>query len=103
MSDELKILTIDDTRYETRHTLKFERRKPYVAPDPKQLLSFIPGVVVDVTAKQGQRVKWGDTLLVLEAMKMKNSVSAPSDGIIKRILVQAGDRVQKHQLLIEFE
>ncbi|MCZ7554823.1 MAG: acetyl-CoA carboxylase biotin carboxyl carrier protein subunit [Bacteroidia bacterium] len=103
MSDELKTLTIDDTRYETRHTLKFERRKPYVVPDPRQLLSFIPGVVVDVIVTQGQRVKWGDTLLILEAMKMKNSVSAPSDGVVKRILVRQGDRVQKHQLLIEFE
>jgi biotin carboxyl carrier protein len=103
MNDELKALTIDDTRYETRHTLKFERRKPYVAPDPKQLLSFIPGVIVEVKVKPGQRVKWGETLMVLEAMKMNNSIVALHDGTVKNILVQTGDRVQKHQLLLEFE
>jgi pyruvate carboxylase len=103
MSDELNVLTIDDTRYETRHTLKFERRKPYTAPNPKQLFSIIPGLIVEVKIKPGQRVKWGDTLLVLEAMKMNNSIAALHDGTVKRILVQTGDRVQKHQLLVEFD
>ncbi len=103
MSDEFKTLVIDDTSYETRHTSKFERRKPYVAPDPRQLLSFIPGVIVEVQAHVGQKVKWGDAILILEAMKMKNAVCAPRDGTIKKIYVKAGDRVQKRQLLLEYE
>lgn len=103
MSDELKILVIDDTRYETKHSSKFARRKPYVAPDPRLLLSQIPGQIIAITAHEGQRVRWGDDILVLEAMKMRNAITAPQDGVIKRIHVRTGDSVQKHQILVEFE
>ncbi len=103
MNDELKTLIIDDTRYETKHTTKFDRRKPYVAPNPKQLLAVIPGVIVEVRIREGQTVQWGETLLALEAMKMNNAVCALHDGKVKRIHVKTGDRVQKHQLLVEFE
>ena len=103
MSDEIKTLVIDDAKYETRHTSKFERRKPYVAPDPRQLFSTIPGAILEVNVRVGQKVKWGDTLLILEAMKMSNAVCASQDGIVKTIHVRAGDRVQKRHLLLELE
>ncbi|MDH7515296.1 MAG: acetyl-CoA carboxylase biotin carboxyl carrier protein subunit [Bacteroidota bacterium] len=99
----LKRLVIDDTVYETRFTPKFEKRKPYVAPNPNLVLAYIPGVIVDIHVKPGQRVKWGDRLLILEAMKMKNDIPSPRDGIVKRILVEKGQMVGKHQPLVEFE
>jgi acetyl/propionyl-CoA carboxylase alpha subunit len=103
MNDQLKTLIIDDTRYETKHTKKFERRKQYAAPDPKKLLAFIPGVIVGIHVQAGQEVQRGDEVLVLEAMKMRNAVCALHDGRIKEVLVHSGERVQKHQLLVEFE
>jgi len=48
-------------------------------------------------------VRWGDGLLVLEAMKMKNDITSPRHGVIKAIHVEVGAMVAKGQLLIEFE
>lgn len=105
MSNEhdLNRLVIDDTEYLTRHTRKFALRTPYAAPDPDKLLAFIPGLIQTVSVKAGDRVRWGDPLLVLEAMKMRNDVTSPRDGIIKSVHVRAGEKVMKRQLLIEFE
>jgi biotin carboxyl carrier protein len=100
---DLKTLTIDDTAYATRHTRKFSMRKPYQAPDPARLLAFIPGLIQTVSVKAGDTVRWGDPLLVLEAMKMKNDVTSPRDGVIRAVHVSTGEKVMKNQLLIEFE
>lgn len=99
----IQTLVIDDARYQTRYTPQFLRRKKYVAPDPKKLLAFIPGVIQAIHVEKSQRVRWGDSLLILEAMKMKNDVSAPFDAVIKAVHVKKGEMVMKNQLLIEFE
>ncbi len=96
-------LTVDDAQYQTQFTKKFLNRKPYVAKDPKKILAHIPGVIQRIHVVKGQGVKWGDRLLVLEAMKMKNDVVAPLDGVIKAVHVRAGDMVARQQLLIEME
>jgi biotin carboxyl carrier protein len=105
MSDEKKTqrLVIDDTPYETRFTRKFEQRKPWQPPDPRRVLAFIPGSIVEINVEAGQRVRWGDSLLILEAMKMKNDVTAAQDSVVKAVHVKKGDKVMKNQLLIEFE
>ena len=105
MSNDKKLdtLVIDDTGYSTRYTRKFSNRKPYEAPDPTKLLAFIPGVIQTLSVKAGDRIRWGDSLLVLEAMKMKNDVTSPHDGVIKAVHVKAGEKVMKNQLLLEFE
>jgi len=51
---------------------------------------------------EGQAVKKGDTLLILEAMKMENALKSPADGVIKKVAVSKGMAVEKNQLLIEF-
>lgn len=96
-------LVIDDTAYETRYTKKFARRKPYQAPNPKNVLAVIPGEIQEIQITEGQKVRWGDSLLVLEAMKMRNDVTAPMDGTVKTVHVKKGVKVVKNQLLIEFE
>jgi len=63
----------------------------------------MPGLILDINVDIGDAVKEGDTLLVLEAMKMENSIATPRDGIIKSIAVQRTDAVEKNQLLVEFE
>jgi len=61
----------------------------------------MPGLIVDLRVKDGDAVKGGDPLLVLEAMKMENIIKAPAETIIKKVNVKKGDRVEKGQLLIE--
>lgn len=96
-------LVIDDTTYSTIHTTKFRARKPYSVKDPRLVLAFIPGIIQNLTVSPGQRMQRGQSMLTLEAMKMKNDVTAPIDGTIKAVLVKVGDMVTKNQLLVEFE
>jgi len=63
----------------------------------------MPGLILDVNIKQGDEVKEGDYLLVLEAMKMENTLTAPRDGVVKSVTVKKGETVDKNQLLIEME
>ncbi|MBT8244717.1 MAG: acetyl-CoA carboxylase biotin carboxyl carrier protein subunit [Winogradskyella sp.] len=63
----------------------------------------MPGLILEVSVKQGQEVKEDDALLILEAMKMENVINSPRDGVIKSIKVNQGETVDKNSLLIEFE
>lgn len=63
----------------------------------------MPGLILDIAVKVGQRVKENEVLLILEAMKMENSISSPRDGVIESIDVQIGDAVDKASLLLKFE
>lgn len=71
--------------------------------NPKKIIAFIPGVIFEIFVQPNQEVKKGDKLLVLEAMKMKNILTSQSDGTIKTINVSPGQKVLKHELLLEFE
>lgn len=61
------------------------------------------GKVLDIRVKEDSSVKAGDTMLILEAMKMENSIQASHDMLVKRINVQKGDQVKDGQVLIEVE
>jgi biotin carboxyl carrier protein len=63
----------------------------------------MPGLVLGLNVVVGQQVAKGDSLLVLEAMKMENLLKSTADGVIKKICVATGDKVEKNQVLIEFE
>jgi len=63
----------------------------------------MPGLIVSVEIKEGQKVKEGDNLLVLEAMKMESTFISPKEGIVQSISVKKGDTVAKGQLLVRIE
>ncbi len=63
----------------------------------------MPGLILEVSVAEGDEVKEGDTLLILEAMKMENVISSPRDGVIKSVEIKKGDAVEKKHLLITFE
>jgi biotin carboxyl carrier protein len=65
--------------------------------------SPISGIVVKIPAQEGQAIQPGDTLLVLEAMKMETNITAPGSGKITKIRVNETDSVQAGQILVEFE
>ena len=66
-------------------------------------VSPMPGTVLEVRAKPGDEVEEGQTLVVVEAMKMENVLRAETDGTIKTITVEPGDSVAADELLVEFE
>lgn len=68
-----------------------------------ELKSPMPGMVIDVLVDKGQAVKPGDTLVVLEAMKMENNIKATTEGIVKQTICEAGTAVEKGDILIMFE
>ena len=59
----------------------------------KKVNSPLPGVIVEVSVKEGQAVKAGQKVAVLEAMKMENEIPAPKDGTITAIHVNKGDSI----------
>jgi biotin carboxyl carrier protein len=62
----------------------------------------MPGLVLKLIAQEGQTVKKGDPLLILEAMKMENVIKCPADGLVLKIKVSKGQNVEKNQVLIQF-
>lgn len=68
-----------------------------------QLKAPMPGLVLKIVVKEGDEVKKGDSLLVLEAMKMENNIKSPGDGVVKKINVEERTAVDKNQVLITFE
>ncbi|MFH0865563.1 MAG: acetyl-CoA carboxylase biotin carboxyl carrier protein subunit [Bacteroidota bacterium] len=92
---------LDGDTYKTLLTKKFLSRKNYKERVWGAIKSFIPGTIITVYVKEKQKVKAGEKLLVLEAMKMHNIIISPIKGVIKKIHVKAGDRVANHQLLVE--
>jgi acetyl/propionyl-CoA carboxylase alpha subunit len=68
----------------------------------KELKAPMPGLIVDIPVKEGDEINKGETLLVLEAMKMENNLKAEHDIIIKSILAQKGTSVEKNEILIVF-
>ena len=94
---------LDDFAYDTLLTGKYKNKKPYVAADPKKITAFIPGKIKKVYIKKKSKVKEGEILLVLEAMKMNNNIFSPMKGTIKEVYVTAGLSVAKGALLVEFK
>jgi len=60
----------------------------------------MPGKIIEVKVAVGQAVKAGDTLLILEAMKMQNEIAAPADGTVKAVNVSAGQSVKVRESLV---
>ena len=71
--------------------------------DTGNLTAPIPGMIIEYKKKVGDKVKAGDTIVVLEAMKMFNNLGAPCDGIVKSIIRNAGDSVSKGDVLCQIE
>ena len=94
---------VGDAIYKTVINKMHKDRVPYVAPDARKLTAFIPGTILDIAFKKGAKVKEGDIILYLEAMKMKNMIRAPFDGKIKEIYVKEGDIVAKNFLVVEMQ
>ena len=94
-----------DFNFYDKDTAKLEKYmlEEDVADLSKYLLAPMPGKIVSVNVKNGQKIKSGESLLILEAMKMENLITATKDVKIKKINVKANDTVEVDQILIEFD
>ncbi|MBO3129079.1 biotin/lipoyl-containing protein [Dermatophilus congolensis] len=72
------------------------------ASSASALTANIAGTVVKVLVEDGAEVKSGDTLLILEAMKMETEVTAPKDGVVASVEVTVGQAVQNGQVLLQW-
>ncbi len=81
-------VTIEDERERAARAAERSRTKA-----GGELLAIMPGIVVKLLAKVGDRVVQGQALLLLEAMKMQNEIGAPADGVVKAIFVREGQAV----------
>ena len=117
----IKFLTIGEPHLDGQRTVFFElngrprevdvldksiraEQPTRIKADPaklEQVGSPLPGLITAVTVTEGMLVKRGDRLLVLEAMKMQSTVYSPSDGVVSKVLAQAGQQVEAKDLLVE--
>ena len=96
--------------FEVKAFVYTEREAAYAALMPLKKLSGsekavrcpMPGLVVSLAVSEGQEVKTGETLAIIEAMKMENALRAERDGIIKKIRVKQGDSVAVDAVVMEF-
>ena len=79
---------------------KVKHRPKADLTDPRQIPAPIPGLIATIAVSVGHKVRKGDKLLMMEAMKMQTTVSAPVDGVVDEIFVALSDTVESKDLLI---
>lgn len=107
--DNVVILNVRGTEY--RFEVLSERRKRIrdlgisegVGIQSKNIVAPIPGLVVEVEVGEGDTVKAGQGIVIMEAMKMENELKSPADGVIKEIRVEKGTPVDEGELLVVIE
>ncbi len=83
--------------------LFYYKEKETISKRSGTVKSFIPGNIVKIFLKEGEKVKEGDLVLIHEAMKMENEMRAPISGTIKSIGVKEGENILSSHLLFEIE
>ena len=76
---------------------------PAEAPSASSIKAPLPGTISSIKVKVGQAVKRGDTLIILEAMKMENNIMTGKDGVVKAIHVTEGQTVSQDDPLVDLE
>lgn len=91
---------IDGTHLSAEVAFGYQRPKNGQHNTNGNLHSPMPGVIVDIPVKYGDRVREGETILVQEAMKMQMKIRTPESGTVTRINTSAGSQVEKGELLV---
>lgn len=82
---------------------KYTNRGGWKPFEPKNVLSFIPGTILEINTKVGAKVKEGEPLMLFGAMKMDNIITANITGTVKAINVKVGESVPKGHIMIELK
>jgi biotin carboxyl carrier protein len=94
---------VEYRKYTTELTEKFKNRTKWQPDNPGKILSFIPGTITKIFVKEGDVVDIGTALIILEAMKMKNTVFSEVSGVVKKINIELGEQVSKGRVIFELE
>lgn len=99
---ELESIEENGSTQKEEKVTKNEEPKKVASPsnDAQQVLSPIQGTVVNVKVKPGEKVKKGDVLLIIEAMKLENEVPSPYDGEVAEVLVNKGQNVAAKDVIV---
>lgn len=100
---ENQIIIVHSAKYQTTYNKKYENRKVWEEPNFNHIKSYIPGTIIDILIKEGEIVKRGKSILILEAMKMHNDIQMPFKGRILKVNVIKGQKIPKNFLMIEIE
>ena len=100
--EQLDILQLENGVFKTTLSEKFKNRKHYEQPK-NMVTATIPGTIISVLVKEGQQVKRGDSLCILDSMKMNNTICAADNGIVKKVYITVGESIAKDAPMVEFE
>ncbi|MDR3142904.1 MAG: acetyl-CoA carboxylase biotin carboxyl carrier protein subunit [Tannerellaceae bacterium] len=103
MENQIVDFVVTARKYKTLLTNKYKNRPLWHKHELGEVNSTLPGTIIRIMVKEGQDVKEGELLLILEAMKMMNRIAAPVSGTIKEVLVKEGDKISKAHLMIKID
>jgi pyruvate carboxylase subunit B len=102
-NDQYVDFVVTARKYKTLLTNKYKNRPVWNKAQEGEIVSSLPGSVIQIVATEGQEVEEGELLLVLEAMKMLNRITSPLAGTVKEVYVKEGDKVGKHHLMLKID
>jgi biotin carboxyl carrier protein len=97
LQGQLFLISVDDER---QRRLRQTTGSQLVDRGEFHLKSPMPGLIISVKVREGQKVSKGDRLITLESMKMQNELKSPRDGIIRSLRIKSGDNVEQNQVLL---
>ena len=100
---DIRFIHLDGEDYEIKRVTEATEEFGEAEEDLGSLSSPMPGRIVKLLVKPGDRVKKGQDLIVVEAMKMENKIASPIDGVVKRVFFPEGDQIEANVPLIEIE
>jgi len=107
--NENYIFTLDGRSFKTAvRTILQEKANDYFTKKAKlthheDIKAPMPGLILSVKKKEGDNIEMGESLIILEAMKMENEINAPASGKIKKIFVEIGSSVEKDEIILSIE
>lgn len=102
------VMKVNGNKYEVQLKDKFDLLLEKLGMDAadsgklNDVKAPMPGLIFEVNVSEGDEVKKGDPIMILEAMKMENVIKAGGDGVVKSVKVKKGDSVEKNQVLVQF-
>ena len=105
MTDQEKkqVIIVHSAQYQTTYNKKYLNRKVWEEPNFNHIKSYIPGTIIDILVKEGQILDEGESILVLEAMKMHKDIQMTFIGKIMKINVAKGQKIPKSFVMLEIE
>ncbi len=100
---ELVDFVVTARKYKTTLTEKFKHRQVWKKPYAGDVISHLPGTIVELEVKEGDHVEAGQLLLVHQAMKMLNRVLSPVSGVVSAVNVQVGEHIPKDHLMVKIK